>query len=162
MRKIFSVLCIAALTFAACDKSDDEPQENTETPEAQIEAGDIVASDSLALKLSIDDGSSKIWKTEAFTLAGSTIFTGCRLDDEMEFNEDGTYIYNGGADLCGAEDNEQVKTGTWEIDFQNQSIIFDRGTSRQTAALLIGQNDNELRLQGSYMAMEVRGVFSAD
>lgn len=162
MKNLIPALLLSALVVVACSKDDEGPETNSSSNQLSIDAGEILAADSAAMKLSIDNGNAKTWATSAFTLAGRTTFTSCRLDDTMEFNADGTYIYNGGSNLCGAEDDEQIKTGTWEIDFQNRRVIFDKDTNLEAIAKVIGQNDAELRLQGSYMAMEVRGIFTAE
>lgn len=161
MRYLQLFLFAALLALVSCNESDDEPQSGG-NPESNIDGSEIMANDSIELKMAIDGGSERAWSADAFTLAGSTSFTSCRLDDVMQFNADGTYVYDGGEVLCGAEDDQFVKTGTWEIDFENQRILFDLGTSNQTAATIIGLSDNELRVQGTYMMLDVRGIYSSE
>lgn len=78
----------------------------------------------------------------------------------MIFLPDGTYQYSGGSNLCGAEDNRSSRIGNWEIDFSNSKIIFDRGTNNEYQADVIGLNEDELRVVGSYSGMEVRGLYT--
>ncbi len=160
MKKVLLALSVSALIFAGCNESDDDAPSNTATDNTIGEA-DIIAGDSLEFKTLIDGGDTKMWMASGFTLAGLTTFTDCRLDDEMVLNANGTCMYNGGMNLCGAEDNQQVKSGTWELDFANTTILFDKGTSREEAALVIGLSENEIRLDGTYMFMEVRGIYTA-
>lgn len=154
---------MALFALTACNESDDEPQDASNGSQvATILDGESDASDAETFKMLIDNGDEKAWSASAFTLAGLNSFQTCRLDDQMVFNSDGTYLYDGGDDLCGDEDNARVKSGTWEIDFENQSVIFDKETTNEETAVVIGLNENEIRLQGSYMMMQVRGVYTAN
>lgn len=161
-KKYIGLIAGAILLLASCGEDNDEPNQDNTTADVTIESSSIAANDSLELKTNIDGGSSKVWRTSAFTLAGSSSFTSCRLDDEMQFEADGTYMFNGGEQLCGAEDNQTFRQGTWELDFENNQVIFDKETSREVTADLIGSSEDELRLKGSYMMMEVRGIFIAN
>ena len=76
----------------------------------------------------------------------------------MTFNANGTYQYNGGT-LCNAEDNLQTRIGSWVIDFQSNLIIFDKGTSDEYKAEIISLTENELRLKGKYLNLEIRGRY---
>jgi hypothetical protein len=160
MKKALLTLSAAALIFVACAENEDEGPANM-AADTTIGETEITAADSVNFKTLIDGGASKTWMASAFTLAGLTTFTSCRLDDEMVLNADGTYTYDGGVNLCGAEDNQQMKSGTWTLDFSNTMLLFDVGTPNQASALVIGLTENEIRLDGSYMAMEVRGVYTA-
>ena len=146
--------------FVSCDDSDDDPQSSNQN--VSIQAGEINATDEAKVKMIMDGGTSRTWTAEAFTLGGQTNFTACRYDDQMVFNSDCTYNYDGGSDLCGAEDNQQFKTGTWEVDFNNLLIVFDNGTANEVSAEIIGLTENEVRLETSYMMMEVRGIYSSN
>jgi hypothetical protein len=162
MKKTILLSAFALLVFTACNESDDEPQDPANnSQDVAIQDGEVEATDAVSFKMLIDNDDTKTWSASAFTLAGQTTFTDCRLDDEMVFNADGTYIYNGGTETCGGEDR-QAQTGTWEIDFDNLSIIFDKETSHEETAAVLGLSENEIRLQGSYMMMQVRGVYTAN
>lgn len=151
-------LFIGVLT--ACSVEEDEPiGTNADGDQVTgVDDGNISATDSANFRMILTDSTSKRWTTSIFTLAGSSNFTNCRLDDIMTFFVDGTYSYDGGQ-LCGAEDNQAMRNGTWELDYTNKKVYFDRGSSESHEAEVIGLKDNELRLKGSYMAMEVRGLF---
>lgn len=162
MKKTIILSAFALLAFSACNESDDEPQDPANnSQDVAIQDGEVEATDAASFKMLIDNDDTKTWSASAFTFAGQTTFTDCRLDDEMVFNADGTYIYNGGAETCGGEDR-QAQTGTWEIDFNNLSIIFDKETSREETAVVLGLSENEIRLQGSYMMIQVRGVYTSN
>jgi len=162
MQKTLLLSTLALLVFAACNESDDEPQDPANnSQDVAIQDGEVEAADATSFQMLIDNSGTKTWSASAFTLAGQTTFSDCRLDDEMVFNADGTYIYNGGAETCGGEDR-QAQSGTWETDFDNLTIIFDKETTREETASVIGLNENEIRLKGSYMMMEVRGVYTSN
>ena len=161
MNKLLFVLFSCCLIMGACNSSDNEEPNSTDDA-VTIEEGEIVATDEAEFKSIIDGEGEKIWAASAFTLAGLTTFTDCRLDDSMLFRSDGTYEYNGGRDLCGAEDNAFIKTGTWEVNFDDSTIIFDKGTSNEEVGEVIGMTETEIRLKGAYMMMEVRGIYTSN
>ena len=55
---------------------------------------------------------------------------------------DGTYTYDGGANLCGAEDNVRMRTGTWRLINNGNNILFDEGLSNEYTANVEGLEDN--------------------
>lgn len=162
MKKIFIALVPLVFLLIACDTSDNEPSNSMNDDSLTIERDEIVAMDEAEFKAIIDGDGEKVWEASAFTLAGLTTFTACRLDDSMTFKSDGTYEYNGGQDLCGAEDNAFIKTGTWEVNFDDATIIFDKGTSNEEVGEVIGMTETEIRLKGAYMMMEVRGIYTSN
>lgn len=103
----------------------------------------------------------KMWSGEAFTLAGFDGFQDCRLDDQVVINVDGSYKYDGGSDLCGAEDNQQNREGTWRITNDKGSIVFDEGTDRQYEASIVGLSQDSLTISGSYLGLDVNGLYIA-
>lgn len=159
MKNIFKLLPILIL-IAACEVVElNSPNNGSNEENELIGNGQIDASDSVTFRRKISGTNDKNWITAEFTLAGSDNLTFCRLDDKMIFNDNGSYTYNGGNTLCGAEDNRRVRTGTWELDYKNHKIIFDRGSSNEYIAEIIGLTDNEIRLKGSYFNLEVRGKY---
>lgn len=162
MTKVFFVLFSCVFLFASCESSMDEASNSANDDSVTIENAEIVAMDEAEFKSIIDGDGEKVWSASAFTLAGLTTFTACRLDDSMTFKSDGIYEYNGGQVLCGAEDNAFTKTGTWEVNFADQAIIFDRGSSNEEVGEVIGLTENEIRLKGSYLLMEVRGIYTSN
>lgn len=109
--------------------------------------------------------SGQAWDADGFTLAGNTSFLSCRLDDQMMLmaNETnpliGTYEYNGGDDLCGAEDDQVSKFGTYQINFTNKTVVFDAGTNNESVASVVGLDENEIVLEGSYLGLKIRGKY---
>ncbi|MGB0522346.1 MAG: hypothetical protein ACPGJS_05270 [Flammeovirgaceae bacterium] len=105
------------------------------------------------------------WEADGFTLAGTEGFLDCRLDDKIILKADatnslvGTYEYNGGTDLCGAEDDQTSRFGTYQIDFANNQVVFDAGTSNETTAKVTGLDETAIVLEGSYLGMEIRGKY---
>jgi hypothetical protein len=162
MKKEFFALITGIFLFVACDSSEDESPNATNNGPGAIENGEIEAMNEAEFKSFIDGDGEKAWAARAFTLAGQTSFTACRLDDIITFKADGTYEYDGGEDLCGAEDNAFLKSGTWDVNFEDLTITFDRGTSNEEVGEVIGITENEIRVKGSYMMMEVRGLYTSN
>ena len=164
--KYLKFIPIVALFILACNTVEDD---NADVPAAPtdvdgnvittVDPQTIIAMDSINFRTLLTDSVSKRWNTLVFTLAGSNAFTACRLDDIMVMFANGNYTYQGGQ-LCGAEDNVAVRNGSWEIDYTNKLIIFDKGTGNQYEAEVIGLDEDELRVKGSYMGMEVRGLYA--
>ncbi len=156
-------LLFFSLVYSACSTVGEEDEPITTDANgnviSRVEDGTITATDSIDFRMLITDSVSKRWTTNLFTLAGSTDFTACRLDDIMLMFADGTYTYQGGQ-LCGAEDNLATRNGRWELDYNNNKIYFDRGTSNEYEAEVIGLKSDELRVKGSYMGMEIRALYS--
>ena len=104
-------------------------------------------------------GGQRSWKTISFTFMGVGGIQDCRLDDSMTINADGTYEYDGGANLCGAEDSERVRTGTWEVTNDGRNIVFDSGTVNEYTADVTGAEDDQIALSGQYIGLNVSGVY---
>ena len=153
---------LLVMGLIACNSEEDEGPMSNPNQDTSIEDGTVSAMDSDQFKALIDGGNEKVWSASAFTLAGQTTFTACRLDDIITFNADSTYVYDGGEQLCGAEDDSFIKTGTWEADFENERIVFDKGTENEEVGEVIGLSEDEIRVKGSYMMMEVRGVYTSN
>lgn len=107
----------------------------------------------------------RVWQANGFTIAGTEGFLDCRLDDKITLKANatnaliGTYEYNGGDDLCGAEDDATSKFGTYQIDFENKQVIFDAGTDNETTAKITGLDDTSIVLEGAYLGMTIRGKY---
>lgn len=161
--KNFVILFTVCFGLLSCElenlDSDPTVTAQQEDLSQQIPIGLIDASNLQEANLLLADSVQKEWKTLEFTLANSTAMTDCRLDDEMIFNSNGTYQFSRGLKSCGGEDNRSRRTGLWEIDFDNNKLIFDKGTSMEYTSEVIGLNESELRLKGSYFNLEVRGRF---
>jgi hypothetical protein len=107
--------------------------------------------------------SSREWSTIAFQLEGLQGFQHCRSDDTFIFLSDGTYRYDGGEILCGGEDNQRIKTGTWEINPDTNEIIFDITTNKEYSAQVIAIQDGKMQLRGLVdifgVAMDIEGFY---
>lgn len=160
MKVIFKILPLL-FVFAACEVVElDSPNNNDGTDNSKIGKGNIEATDSITFRTKITGTTNKSWVTNEFTLADSDNLTFCRLDDQLQFNADGTYRYDGGNQLCGSEDNQRIKTGTWELSYNSNAITFDKGTSKEYSAEVIALTENEIRLKGNYFNFEVRGKYT--
>ncbi len=108
---------------------------------------------------------TKHWKTSKFSWNG--VFASmdrhtCRLDDKMSLSGTGMYTYDGGAELCGDEDNQQLKTGTWDLDENLQYIIFDKDTDVEQRAEIDFFTEGQLSLSMNYLGALVSGEFIID
>ena len=65
--------------------------------------------------------------------------------------------------LCGGADNTRIKTGVWEINFNNLEIIFDRGTSLESTARISGLENNRIELHGQVKIfgqfLDIQGIY---
>lgn len=147
MAKTLLLLPFICVVFFACsESSEDEMMPNDliiEAPETAEESIHAVTGDSL-----------RIWMNESFEL-GVFGDLECRNDDIFTFFNDGTYEYDGGNSLCGDSDNQQIVKGSWELDFENGLIIFDKGTERQAEARYIVLSDDLLHVQGSWNSIGI-------
>ncbi|MEO1050382.1 MAG: lipocalin family protein [Bacteroidota bacterium] len=124
-----------------------------------INVSEIDVTDSTAFANELHNESSKTWAATGFTLAGLNGFLDCRLDDTMTLSADGTYSFDGGDVLCGAEDNQRNREGTWTISFSNGTLTFDEGTVNEVTAEVIGLRTDTVALQGQYIGLEIRGEY---
>jgi len=110
----------------------------------------------------LTDGDTKSWNAASFTLESIDGFQQCRLDDTFVFDIDGTYVYDGGSTLCGAEDNTATRTGNWVIAMDNLQLTIDQGSPNEFSAEIIGFVENRIALKTAYMGLEVIGVYDAN
>lgn len=161
----YGFLFSIALGMTSCELATlDEPTAEGEQGEEQEEervTGPTTRPAAAEFEQLFHGGSEKVWAGEAFTLAGFNGFQDCRLDDQITINSDGTYLYDGGNTLCGAEDNEQTRNGTWRIINDGENIIFDEGTNREYQADVVGLVQDSITLSGDYLGLEINGLYIA-
>jgi len=167
MNRIITSCILVSSFFIACEvvdlnESDPIQSINGSQPSSQIEAAPIMAADSNEVASILTGNNIKNWSTTRFTLSGSTRMTNCRIDDNMSFFKNGTFRYDGGDILCGAEDSRRIKNGRWAISFDSKTILFREDNGDEYTATIIGLNDKEIRLRGSYFKMEVKGVYTSN
>ena len=124
-----------------------EPEYIVEAPADQDEFEKILSADS-----------SRAWENESFSLEMFGELE-CRKDDVFTFFSDGTFEYDGGADLCGDSDNTQIVNGTWEVNLEEGLIIFNRGMENEAQARYITVKENTLRVIGSWNSMEIDALY---
>lgn len=108
---------------------------------------------------------TKNWVASKFSFNG--IFAAmdihsCRLDDEMRISGTGTYTYDGGSELCGNEDNQQLKTGTWDLDEHLKYVLFDKGEENEYRAEIDFFENGMLSLSASWMGLPISGEYLAE
>jgi len=167
---IYSTAILLLVSYVACDVSESDNSlspnssnsnnNNADQGTIDIASKVIVATDSINFRTLLADTVSKVWKTSSFTLAGSTAFTSCRLDDIFTFHVDGRYDYSRGKECDNIEDVEQNRSGNWELDYTAKKLYFDRGTSKQYVADVAGLQESELTVVGRWSRMEVIGVYT--
>ncbi len=132
-------------------------------PQVQIDSPIGLPASEAAFMTALTNDDMREWEAITFELEGLDGFQNCRLDDTFSFFNDGTYRYDGGAVLCGGADDQRIKTGVWEIDFDNLMVIFDRETSLETRATLSGLQDNRMELIGQVeifgQMLDIQGIY---
>jgi len=104
----------------------------------------------------------KKWSCQSFTLAGLEGLQGCRLDDTMTILSGGTYTYDGGTNLCGAEDSQRIKTGNWKILSNGANIIFDEGSPAAYTVSVLLLESQKIVLRGTYFGFEINGTYQVN
>jgi len=135
--KLLFAVCTAAILMIAC-KDDD------------------VVTDLDLFNDQIAGQTSKEWYATDFTMEGIPGLLSCRLDDTITIFRDGTYSYDGGELNCGGEDVDS-KNGTWEVDLENQTILFDGNE----VAEIVSITETELTLAGVYSS-DTFGTFDVE
>ncbi|OEK06525.1 lipocalin-like domain-containing protein [Roseivirga misakiensis] len=152
----FTYLALCLTLLYSCELTD------LQTPPDLMEERGLPETEE-AFIAALTSGSDQKWETISFTLEGFRGLQGCRLDDTFTFYGDGTYRYDGGSSLCGDADDIRVKTGMWEVDFDNLQIIFDKDTSIEAIATLQANVENRIWLIGEVDIfgefMDIRGVY---
>ncbi len=132
-------------------------------PQADVASPVGAPASEAAFMSALTNDDMREWEAVTFELEGLNGFQNCRLDDSFSFLNDGTYRYDGGEVLCGGADDQRIKTGVWEIDFDNLTIVFDRGTSLETRATLSGIEDNRMELLGQVeifgQMLDIQGIY---
>ncbi|MEM7109529.1 MAG: hypothetical protein AAF519_14985 [Bacteroidota bacterium] len=156
--KNFWVLSILLFLFTSCEITQLNQPEDDNSAEV-IQAPTELPSSSIVLENEFHGGGERVWETISFTFMGVGGIQDCRLDDQMTINVDGTYTYDGGSTLCGAEDSERMRTGTWEVTNDGRNIIFDAGTVDEYTADVTGLDNDMIAISGQYIGLDVSGVY---
>ncbi|MFY0593507.1 lipocalin family protein [Roseivirga sp.] len=130
--------------------------------EPEVESPIGIPQTEAALMTALTNDDNREWRAVTFSLEGLGIQQ-CRRDDKLVFFNDGTYRYDGGETLCGGADDQRIKTGVWNIDFDNLQLVFDEGTSIQAIATVSGLSDNRIELLGQVdifgQFLDIRGIY---
>lgn len=159
--KYFAIAGLVALTITSCKKDDDDSNDNatnnTTTDANPTPAVDYPASET-AFNSSISNDNSKTWGEADFELEGVGV-QDCRHDDLMTLKSDGTYSYDNGALTCGTD--EAMKTGTWEANYSEKTIVFDKGESDEYSATIVSLSEKTFKLEGKWSGMDITGTYTA-
>lgn len=132
---------------------DEETQDVTDQSEplSEVDLGtSILPTEEEMFAELLHDGDAKTWLSSEFSIEGIGGFLDCRLDDVVILKADGTYEYDGGRELCGAEDNQRDRTGNWSFDFADQELIFEPGSDEESRVKLVSLEGNLLTFTGVY------------
>lgn len=147
-----AILLLSVSLFYSCGNDENEPMPDSlviDLP-ADVSTGNSFLSGENA----------KSWSNDYFTLEMFGNLD-CRTDDVFTFFSDGTYEYDGGADLCGDSDNQQIRTGTWTLNLIEGKITFDEGSDSEVSATIITLKENKVRLQGSWSTFAIDAMYLA-
>ncbi len=123
MKRITSnlMLLLAAVLVMAASCKKDEPKPGPDEP-----------------KTTRQDEISKTWKVSAI-LVNNAPAPGVDFSDyRFEFKKSGTYDITAGA-LSG--------TGNWELNSNQEKVIFDKGTDEQRTAEILSLTDSKFELE---------------
>ena len=160
MKLFYIGILISALTIQACSvvEGDFVEQDNSTDltfdnvfPTSSIDANNILRGDV-----------TKSWETSAFTIESANGFQTCRLDDQIVLDADGTYAYDGGSVLCGAEDNEKNRSGSWTLDVDARLLILDEGTDNEFSLYVESLVESEIVVSTSYRGLAILGKFRSN
>jgi hypothetical protein len=159
MKPFISTLLITQLFFVGCQivEEDTNQQDGSPTSAPDITTIDIgssiIPTDSIEFVRLLNNTSTKVWRTEAFTLETINGFQDCRLDDTMVLHEDGTWEYDGGQDLCFGLDNRRTRSGTYQVDIEQAELIFFDEEGIEYAASIITLEEGVVVLSGVYESL---------
>lgn len=156
MRYSFYIICL--FIMAACSVVEEDRGDSSGTQTISFE--NIYPESIIDANAYLLGGASRTWSTVAFTIEGISGFQNCRLDDEITLMDDNTYRYDGGTMLCGAEDNQKIKTGSWDFDEGSRTLTFDRGTTRESVFYIESLTAGEIVVSSYYYNYEVVGKFA--
>lgn len=159
MTKINSIwLMILGVGIMACEVTQlDQPSDEEEVE--MIQEPTKLPSSAEELESAFHGGDQRTWQTVSFTFMGVGGIQDCRLDDQMTINVNGTYEYDGGAVLCGAEDDERIRTGTWSVTNNGRNIVFDAGTVNEYTADVTGLENDMIAISGQYIGLNISGIY---
>ncbi|WP_422361669.1 lipocalin family protein [Reichenbachiella sp.] len=152
-----SKLFLLVLVISACSVVE---VENMDNENSEINFESTFPNSAIDVNAYLLGGASRTWTTLEFTIDGVDGFQNCRLDDQIQLNSDKTYDYDGGDMLCGAEDDQKLKSGTWEVDVDNRTLTFDAGTDREGIFHIESLNAEEIVVRSQYYSWEVLGKFT--
>lgn len=150
-------LFLLAFAISACSVVEVEDIDNENT---EINFDSTFPNSAIDVDAYLLGGESRTWTTLEFTIDGVNGFQNCRLDDQIQLNSDKTYNYDGGDMLCGAEDDQKLKSGIWEVDVDNRILTFDAGTDQEAIFHIESLNAEEIVVRSQYYSWEVLGKFT--
>jgi hypothetical protein len=153
MKKFQYVLIAACLTIFSCSVVED----GVEPEEMVVDFDNAFPSNSADVNNYLRSLNGKSWRATQFTIASMDGFQACRLDDVITLNSDFTYDYDGGTLLCGAEDNQKIKSGTWTIDNDTRMMQFDKGSDHEVEVYIESLTETELVYSTSYLGLAILG-----
>jgi len=165
-QRLFNYILLAAaiMMMVSCQVLDESADPATDpgagggsNQEVDLGNGSIPA-DAATFGAYLHNNASKTWIANQFSIEGMDMFLSCRLDDEITLFSDGTYAYDGGDDLCGADDNVRERNGTWVFDAANLTVTIDPGSEFETTARVVTLQNDLIVLESAYVS-DLFGTF---
>lgn len=150
------------LLFASCEVLEFNSRLETPFGTDLIEGPDTTPADEGLFIAFLHGATSKVWSAQGFTIAGLSGFQDCRLDDTIELFANGSYSYQSGTLLCGAEDNQTTRSGTWELLFEQGIIQFETGTNETFQAVIVGLDLDNIVLSSTYLGLSIEASYQTN
>lgn len=158
MRSLLSSLfCVVAL--AACSVVVEETTGDIDES-SNITFENVFPNSIIDVNAFLLGGDSRTWTTVAFTIEGVNGFQNCRLDDQVQLNADNTYTYDGGSMLCGAEDDQKIKSGSWQLDADARTLTFNPNTEEESVFYVESLTEEQIVVSSHYYNWKVVGKFA--
>ncbi|MEQ9301490.1 MAG: lipocalin family protein [Cyclobacteriaceae bacterium] len=139
-----------ACSIVELDEEIDEVTDQSE-PLSEVDLGtSILPTEEEMFGELLHGGDTKTWISSEFSIEGISGFLDCRLDDTVTLKADGTYEYDGGSELCGAEDDQRNRSGNWSFDFADQELVFEPGSDEESRVKVVSLEGNLLTFTGVY------------
>lgn len=160
--KLFYIaaLMISSITFFSCGVVEGDLTEQENSTDLLFE--DVFPTSAIDANTILRGNVVKSWETTAFKIESVNGYQECRLDDKISLDGDGTYSYDGGTMLCGAEDNEKVRTGTWTLDVESRILTLDEGEGNEFTLYVESLVESEIVVSTSYYGLAVLGKFTSN
>ena len=149
-------VAVIVIAFGACNVMSIEPLGS----ENNISFENIYPNSIENANTILTGSGTRSWSSNSFTIEGISGFQPCRLDDQIVMNMDGSFSYDGGDVLCGAEDNMQIKSGSWNLNYTTRTLTFVPNTGDPVELYIEMLTDQEVVFSANYIGLDILGKLS--